>query len=79
MIQQAIIEGVPFQWVCGDSIYGTSPVFVQTVRELGKWYVVETSCDARVWTTKPKLRPDNVPGGPSHKERQAPEETPTRR
>lgn len=56
MIQQAIIEGVPFQWVCGDSIYGTSPVFVQTVRELGKWYVVETSCDARVWTTKPKLR-----------------------
>ncbi|QGQ32673.1 transposase [Gimesia maris] len=57
MIQQAIIEGVPFQWVCGDSIYGTSPVFVQTVRELGKWYVVETSCDARVWTTKPKLRP----------------------
>ena len=34
---------------------------MQTVRELGKWYVVETSCDARVWTTKPKLRPVGQP------------------
>lgn len=56
MIQQALFEGVPFAWVCGDSVYGCSPVFLQTVRELGKWYVVETSCDGRVWTSQPKLR-----------------------
>lgn len=57
MIQQALIEGVPFQWVCGDSVYGSSPVFLQTVRELEKWYVVETTCDARVWIEQPKMRP----------------------
>lgn len=57
MIQQSLEEGVPFRWVCGDSVYGSSPVFLQTVRELGKWYVMETSCDARAWTQQPSMRP----------------------
>jgi SRSO17 transposase len=56
MLRRAVAEGVPFRWVGGDSVYGDSPVFVQTVRELGKWYVVDTSSDARVWLEAPRRR-----------------------
>jgi SRSO17 transposase len=57
MIANAVAEGVPFQWVGGDSVYGDSPTYVQGVRELGKWYVVDTSADARVWTEQPRVIP----------------------
>ena len=53
MVQQALARNVPFSWVTGDSVYGDSPTFVQGVRGLGKWYVVDTSADARVWLTEP--------------------------
>ena len=47
MVANAVSEHVPFRWVGGDSIYGNSPTFVQGVRELGKWYVVDISSEAR--------------------------------
>lgn len=56
MIQDAISNGIPFRWVGGDSVYGDSPTFVQGVRALGKWYVLDTSSDARVWLERPKQR-----------------------
>lgn len=57
MIANAVAEGVPFRWVGGDSVYGDSPTYVQGVRELNKWYVVDTSADARVWTEEPQVIP----------------------
>jgi SRSO17 transposase len=57
MLTVAIQEGVPFRWVGGDSVYGDSPTFVRGVRQLGKWYVVDTSADARVWTEEPQVIP----------------------
>jgi SRSO17 transposase len=57
MLTTAVAEGVPFRWVGGDSVYGDSPTFVQGVRQLGKWYVVDTSADARVWTQEPQVIP----------------------
>jgi SRSO17 transposase len=57
MLTVAVHEGVPFCWVGGDSVYGDSPTFVQGVRQLGKWYVVDTSADARVWTEEPQIIP----------------------
>ena len=57
MIQNAVAAGLPFRWVGGDSLYGDSPTFVQTVRALGKWYVLDSSADAHVWTQEPRLRP----------------------
>jgi SRSO17 transposase len=56
MIQVAVNEGLSFRWVGGDSVYGDSPTFVQGVRELGKLYVLDTSSDARVWLSKPRMR-----------------------
>jgi len=57
MVAGAVARGVPFRWVGGDSIYGDSPTFVQGVRQLGKWYVLDSSADARVWTTEPRVIP----------------------
>ena len=57
MLAVAVNEGVRFRWVGGDSVYGDRPTFVQGVRQLGKWYVVDTSADARVWTEQPQVVP----------------------
>lgn len=57
MVAGAVSEGVPFRWVGGDSVYGDSPTFVQGVRQLEKWYVLDSSADAHVWTTEPRVIP----------------------
>jgi SRSO17 transposase len=62
MVQQAVGRGLPFRWVTADSVYGDSPTFVQGVRGLGKWYVVDTSADARVWMTEPEVLPAGTKG-----------------
>jgi SRSO17 transposase len=62
MVQQAVQRGVPFRWVTGDSVYGDSPPFVQGVRGLGKWYVVDSSADARVWRSEPAVIPAGTKG-----------------
>jgi len=62
MVQQALERKVPFTWVTGDSVYGDSPAFVQGVRGLGKWYVVDSSSDARVWLTEPVVIPAGTKG-----------------
>jgi SRSO17 transposase len=55
MVQQAVQRGLPFRWVTGDSLYGDSPTFVQGVRALHKWYVVDSCAIARVWLTEPQV------------------------
>jgi SRSO17 transposase len=62
MVQQAVQRDLPFRWVTADSVYGDSPTFVQGVRGLGKWYVVDTSADARVWLTEPQVIPAGTKG-----------------
>jgi SRSO17 transposase len=62
MVQQAVERGLPFRWVTADSVYGDSPTFVQGVRGLDKWYVVDTSADARVWLTEPEVIPAGTKG-----------------
>lgn len=57
MLQCAVDRGLPFRWVTGDSVYGDSPAFVQGVRALGKWYVADTTVDARVWLQEPEVIP----------------------
>ncbi|MBL8793958.1 MAG: IS701 family transposase [Planctomycetia bacterium] len=62
MVQQAVERGLPFRWVTADSVYGDSPTFVQGVRGLDKWYVVDSSADARVWLTEPEVLPAGTKG-----------------
>jgi len=65
MVQQALERGLPFRWVTGDSIYGDSPTFVQGLRALGLWYVVDSSAAAWVWLSEPEVIPagGKGPGG----------------
>jgi SRSO17 transposase len=62
MVETAVRDGVPFRWVGGDCVYGDSPKFVQGVRALGKWYVLDVSSEAHVWLTQPELRNSEEPG-----------------
>jgi len=62
MVIQAEERGLPFRWVTADSVYGDSPTFVQGLRQLGKWYVVDSSADARVWLTQPEILPAGTRG-----------------
>lgn len=57
MVADAVAAGLPFRWVTGDSVYGDSPSFCQGVRALEKWYVLDSSADARVWTNPPEVLP----------------------
>jgi len=57
MVADAAAAGLAFRWVTGDSVYGDSPTFCQGVRGLEKWYVLDSSADARVWTTEPVVIP----------------------
>jgi SRSO17 transposase len=54
MVAEAVEAGMPFRWVGGDSVYGDSPTFVQGLRALKKWYVLDVSSEARVWLDRPK-------------------------
>ena len=62
MVRQAVERGPPFRWVTADGVYGDSPTFVRGVRGLGKWYVVDTSADARVWLSEPEAIPAGTKG-----------------
>jgi SRSO17 transposase len=55
MLAEACSAGIPIRWVGGDSVYGDSPVFVAGVRQLQKWYVLDTACDTHVWTEEPQV------------------------
>jgi SRSO17 transposase len=54
MVAEAVADHVPFRWVTGDSVYGDSPTFVQGLRALKKWYVLDISSEMRVWLRCPK-------------------------
>lgn len=54
MLVEAVAAGIPFRWVTGDTVYGDSPTFVQGVRALKKWYVLDVSSEMRVWLRCPK-------------------------
>jgi SRSO17 transposase len=53
MVAEAVAARVPFRWVTGDSVYGDSPTFVQGLRALKKWYVLDVSSEMRVWLRTP--------------------------
>ena len=62
MLQEAVRGGLAFRWVGGDGLYGDSPTFVQGVRALRKWYVLDSSADAHVWLEAPTVRRPGEPG-----------------
>lgn len=56
MVELAVRSEMPCRWVTADSLYGNSPTFVRTLRELKLWYVLDVSSEAYVWTEQPEMR-----------------------
>ena len=50
MLQRAWVEGLPVQWVVGDSTYGNSPDLRTAIAEAGRYYVMEIPKTARIRT-----------------------------
>jgi SRSO17 transposase len=48
-------DQVPFRWVTADAGYGKSPVFLDGIAGLGKWYLAEVPSDMRVWRHTPHV------------------------
>lgn len=48
---------VPFQWVAMDEHLGESPVFLDEIAALGKWYLAEVPCTTRGWLRTPQVEP----------------------
>lgn len=48
MLERAWAEGIPMQWVVGDSTYGNAPTLRETIATTGHWYVLEIPKSAHV-------------------------------
>ena len=46
---------VPFRWVVADAHFGEVPAFLDTLSDLGKWYLVEVPCNTRGWLHTPTV------------------------
>jgi SRSO17 transposase len=57
MVAEAAASGLPLGWVTADSVYGVSPTFCRGLRALGLRDVLDSSSDARVWTSEPEMIP----------------------
>jgi SRSO17 transposase len=58
MFNNIVEQGVvPFKYVLGDSLYGTSPEFIEAVDScVGATYFVEVPADTRCWLKQPVTR-----------------------
>lgn len=54
LVERAV---VPFRWVAADETYGKSPVFLDGIERLGKWFLMEVPTDTRVWLRTPTIEP----------------------
>lgn len=51
MLERAWAEGVPMQWVVGDSAYGNASQLREAIADAGRYYALEMPKSARVRTT----------------------------
>jgi len=55
MVKQARANGVRFDWVGADSLYGGSAEFVNALEDQGEKFLGDVSVTAKVWTSRPRL------------------------
>jgi len=58
MLEQAWREGVPMQWVVGDSLYGNSPGLRNAIDEHGRYYVMALGSSHQALVGQAALRQD---------------------
>jgi SRSO17 transposase len=50
MLERARTAGVPAKWVCGDSVYGTTPKLREWLEETGQAYVLAVASNLVLWS-----------------------------
>jgi SRSO17 transposase len=63
LLEHALANGVRFEWLTADEVYGECAAFRGQVGEWGLSYVVEVPCSLTGWTKRPRVVvPPKVPG-----------------
>jgi hypothetical protein len=57
ILERAWAEGVPMQWVVGDSTYGNAPTLREAIANMGRAYVLEIPKSAQVQVGTLSLQP----------------------
>ncbi len=55
MVEQARSNGIDFQWVGADALYGGSAEFVNALDDLGEKFLCDVCVTTKVWTSRPRL------------------------
>ena len=69
MIDESLEQGIHFDWIGGDGLYGHSTKFAQELDQRGLLFVLDIHKDFRVFTTQPQIQE-------VEKQQKAPEESP---
>ena len=67
MVAQARSNGVAFEWVGGDALYGGSAGFVNALEDQGERFLCDVGVTTKVWTSRPRLeraKPEGAMGRP---------------
>lgn len=70
MINQKIKDGVEFDWIGGDGLYGHSSLLRESLQERNLFYVLDVHKDTKIFTTCPTFvtpKQNNKRGRPSKK------------
>lgn len=55
MINQAVAEGIHFDWVGGDGLYGHGAELAQAIEDRGLLFVLDVHKDQRIFTAPPRI------------------------
>ena len=53
IVKRQLSNGVKFDWVGGDGLYGNAPAFRQGLDELGLLFVIDVHSDQRIYERPP--------------------------
>jgi len=56
MVERARANGVGFEWVGSDALYGGSAAFVNALEDMGEKFLGDVSVATKVWTSRPRLQ-----------------------
>lgn len=63
MVREAHLQGLQFDWVGGDSVYGNSNELVNGLENMGLKFVLDVSGDKHIYLQKPTLLPPKSSAG----------------
>lgn len=75
LLERSTANGMRFQWLAADELYGRCSDFRKSVAGMGLTYVMEVPCNTRGWTQRPRImesKPHSGRGRPRTQTRLSP-------